>query len=819
MRLFLLLILSVYVNLAFTQTNVTGIISSNAIWSPSGSPYKIIGNTQINAGVTLTIQPGTVITAQGNYFVKVLGNIVAQGTITDSIIFNSQNNAMWAGLQLISSGSTLNTDYTFSSGSVFTYCSFYSSSRALFAYNTGIYVSNCSFTNNTIALEPRKTVRSLIGNSSFKSNGTGIYSEYEDYVSGNNVGCIVKLKIDKNNFDKNTTGINLLTNQTTFDSLIVSNSLFTNNVTGFILGGGGYGPYLANVEIKNNTFYKDTVGLYISTIYSNGYNGCTGNLGNSLKIQRNNITNNATGLKISNSGSGHLIENNVVSNNRIGIVVEGVSNSITFNKNTITDNNKSIQMNSTMPYYNPTNISFTNNLISNPSTNSADYVISHIQPTNNNNKFRKNNFINCAPILIKNTGTGNLVFDSNYVVLPAGMTTLRQNIIDIYTDVAYGEVLITNDQSTSIASAPLNIPRNAAKVQSGNNVILTWSAGAGTGINGYKVYYSNYNGYAFSNAVNANNVLSYTLPNTNVSETFGITQYTSLTGTDDQLIGNESNYSFANKIPDAPINLISTKIGNAVKLTWSMSNVLGIDKYNIYRSANNVSFSKIGSVGSLTYTDNSVAANATYFYKVSAFDSLNANYDNFGLEGPLSTATNITLPLSLLSLNGKESNGQAYINWQTSAEINSSKFIIEHSVNGTDFLTVGNLAAAGNGNSIMNYSFIHVNPSKGINYYRLKIIDIDEKFSYSKVIVITLNNKNGFWTIFPNPIVTNSFTIDAGMEISMPMAYNIYNLSGKLIKQGIIVRNRQTITINKFQSGIYFLKLNNGQTIKLIKAN
>jgi polygalacturonase len=92
-----------------------------------------------------------------------------------------------------------------------------------------------------------------------------------------------------NSFFNNSTGANLNMNQRTFDNLEILNNYFEDNSSGLILGGGGYGPYLANVSIKKNIFYKNANGLSISTIYGNGYNGCSGTISFPLIIENTHI--------------------------------------------------------------------------------------------------------------------------------------------------------------------------------------------------------------------------------------------------------------------------------------------------------------------------------------------------------------------------------------------------------------------------------------------------------------------------------------------------------------------------------------------------
>ena len=527
--------------------NVSGIISTNITWTKANSPYFVTGNTQLNSGYTLTIEPGVVVNFSANTYLKILGNIIANGTSTDSIIFKSVGNEKWAGIQLISSLANINSDYSYANGSIFKYARFDNSTKALFIYNSSFYVENCNFTNNTIGFEPRSTTRSLLGSTVFKSNTTGIYTEYEDYTSGYSISCIKDLRITSNSFINNNTGANLNMNQRTFDNLEILNNSFQDNSSGLILGGGGYGPYLANVSIKKNIFYKNANGLSISTIYGNGYNGCSGTISFPLIIENNLITtSSSSGLSFNFASSDHTIRNNIISNNEIGLSISGTTSRLTFLNNNIVENKKSVQLNGGA-FYEPSDIIFSKNYFKYNGPNNTDYIILN-NVTNNSNRSVANNFdlVN-STYLIKNTNRGNYNFDSNHVIFPPSTSNIKDIIYDINNDVSYGEVKITNFNNIDLASTPIGSVKNLKKSLNNNQVTLSWTNNSVSDYAGSKIYYGGYTGFSYSNVIDAGNDSSYTLPvGVGINENIAVTNYDqSANGIDDQYKGNESWYSIA----------------------------------------------------------------------------------------------------------------------------------------------------------------------------------------------------------------------------------------------------------------------------------
>ena len=80
---------------AFTQ--VSGAIAQNTTWTLAQSPYLVVGNITVNAGVTLTIEAGVVVKFNGFYFIDGQGVINAQGTSINGITFTSNRSTPAVG--------------------------------------------------------------------------------------------------------------------------------------------------------------------------------------------------------------------------------------------------------------------------------------------------------------------------------------------------------------------------------------------------------------------------------------------------------------------------------------------------------------------------------------------------------------------------------------------------------------------------------------------------------------------------------------------------------------------------------------------------
>jgi hypothetical protein len=109
------------------------------------------------------------------------------------------------------------------------------------------------------------------------------------------------------------------------------------------------------------------------------------------------------------------------------------------------------------------------------------------------------------------------------------------------------------------------------------------------------------------------------------------------------------------------------------------------------------------------------------------------------------------LPVTWHYFNGYYADGRSFLEWHTASEIDNQGFEVQHSTNGTHFATIGWVDGHGNSNEPHKYEFVHDQPVLGWNYYRLKQIDFDGKFEYSRLIPVFADDLPRV-EIFPNPL-------------------------------------------------------------------
>jgi hypothetical protein len=168
-------------------------------------------------------------------------------------------------------------------------------------------------------------------------------------------------------------------------------------------------------------------------------------------------------------------------------------------------------------------------------------------------------------------------------------------------------------------------------------------------------------------------------------------------------------------------------------------------------------------------------------------------------------STNKALPVSLISFDVKKDIHVNELHWQTSGEINVDHYLIEHSSDGIKFSGLDKVDATGNNQLTKNYSYTDQNPFQGTTFYRLKMVDKDGAFTYSKIVAVK-NDDSKKLQIFPNPAKDILYVQASGENENAVI--QIVDLTGKKVKEQKIFLNGNTslsIDISNLPKSIYNL--------------
>lgn len=178
------------------------------------------------------------------------------------------------------------------------------------------------------------------------------------------------------------------------------------------------------------------------------------------------------------------------------------------------------------------------------------------------------------------------------------------------------------------------------------------------------------------------------------------------------------------------------------------------------------------------------------------------------------TSVNAALPLRLLKFTATARDRQSVLQWQTTDEVNTSSFEIEHSTDGQRFATIGSVRA-NNSAGTHSYEYTHRSVSSGMNYYRLKMVDLDGTYTYSAVQVVKFSSEV-LIRAYPNP--TRQMLTVAGTDAGGMV--KVFAPDGKLARTQSTKGNITVIDLGGLPGGVYILQYSNKdvqQQIKIMK--
>jgi hypothetical protein len=172
--------------------------------------------------------------------------------------------------------------------------------------------------------------------------------------------------------------------------------------------------------------------------------------------------------------------------------------------------------------------------------------------------------------------------------------------------------------------------------------------------------------------------------------------------------------------------------------------------------------------------------------------------------------TALVLPIKLSLFEGKATGNVNTLSWTSENEINSDKFIVERSSNSIDFSAIGIVKSSttnGNSSTLVKYSFIDKNPNYQVQYYRLKMIDLNGTFEYSDIVTIKQSRlKLQLIDVKPNP--TSGLVTFNISGISNDANIIVRNVMGQVVVTKTAVQtNVVTMDLQHLANGIYVIEV------------
>ncbi len=191
-------------------------------------------------------------------------------------------------------------------------------------------------------------------------------------------------------------------------------------------------------------------------------------------------------------------------------------------------------------------------------------------------------------------------------------------------------------------------------------------------------------------------------------------------------------------------------------------------------------------------------------------DANSARADRFLLVFETDVAAGM-LPLHFVKTEASYLNDAVTLQWQTANEQNVDEYVVEKSSDGTHF-TNTSLSATSINKSTANYLLTDNHPFAGTNYYRLKAIDKDGKFSFSNVMKVAATNVKSVVKVFPNPATSSNITVQFSGQQAGAYTIRVVNNNGFMVhtqneQLGVAGTELKLSTNKTLPAGIYRMEI------------
>ena len=166
------------------------------------------------------------------------------------------------------------------------------------------------------------------------------------------------------------------------------------------------------------------------------------------------------------------------------------------------------------------------------------------------------------------------------------------------------------------------------------------------------------------------------------------------------------------------------------------------------------------------------------------------------------------LPVNFTYIKAAEKGGQVQVEFGVGTETDITEYMVERSADGRQYASIGSVAAARRS----SYSFADIRPIAGVNFYRIRAVEINGGAKYSTIANINLSKAGKGIGVYPSIVRNNQFTLQISNLPAGSYRMNIHNAVGQLVISRNInhagISSTQTVNLPaSVQKGVYRVKL------------
>lgn len=177
---------------------------------------------------------------------------------------------------------------------------------------------------------------------------------------------------------------------------------------------------------------------------------------------------------------------------------------------------------------------------------------------------------------------------------------------------------------------------------------------------------------------------------------------------------------------------------------------------------------------------------------------------------------NVVLPVILTDFTAKATtSGTVALQWKTTSEINSDYYVVEKSTSSQSFSEAARIRSTGSSNAEKMYAVSDAFPENGINYYRLKMVDKDGQFAYSKVVSVTVSSSASHSLSFASAaLISDRLQLNVSSLKSQKAIVSITDVNGKKVLGQVVSLNKGLNNLTQLfavPKGVYYATITSGQ--------
>lgn len=202
-----------------------------------------------------------------------------------------------------------------------------------------------------------------------------------------------------------------------------------------------------------------------------------------------------------------------------------------------------------------------------------------------------------------------------------------------------------------------------------------------------------------------------------------------------------------------------------------------------------------------------------------------ANFTSFNTDDPATAAASdptitqlnmFPLPVMIVEFSAASRLSGIQLSWKVREEDNMATYEVERSTDGRTFMKIGDVAAR-NLSTPSTYSFFDQSPGSGVNYYRLRLVELNSSAKYTLIVRVDAAAVKSSVRIYPNPVAGQYVTLQLNNMQTGSYELLFYNNIGQVAFRQTIHHSSGSTTRNVslpvHLKGIYSVQLRSDQQL------